>query len=290
MTTVLLVLVAALGQDPSEAPPTRRARPVRVGSDVRIILEETPKGEFEHDYYEQQFPVEFRSGSAAANSRVWYRTVCRPQDENPTPIFLTPASPPAIPISISGAFGAPHLSVTSTRTLTTIPGNTRSDPIISKPAVFGGNSGPDRVSSSDAPFLYGPDVDLIVAPDLASWDPARWMPDGTSLHFYARALFGSFEVFDTPTTLQLYGVGPRLSVPLLKSGSLELAVTASAGPAFLHTGIGDAVGFDGGIGLRLETFFTSAFSFVAALEANLYFSENVTAIGPVVNLGFNLSW
>jgi hypothetical protein len=97
-------------------------------------------------------------------------------------------------------------------------------------------------------------------------------------------------VFDTRTSLQLYSVGPRLAVSLVKSASLEFGLTVSAGPAFLHTGIGDAVGFDGGIGLRLEQFFTPGFSIVAAVEANLYFSQNVTAFGPVINLGINLSW
>jgi len=61
----------------------------------------------------------------------------------------------------------------------------------------------------------------------------------------------------------------------------------------LATGGGDttdAVGFDGAIGVRLEHFFTPAFSFLAAAEANLYFSETVTAFGPMFNLGFNVSW
>jgi hypothetical protein len=152
-------------------------------------------------------------------------------------------------------------------------------------SFFGGGGGAGKAASSDAPFLYGPDFDLLLVPDLAGW-----MPEDTSLRLFARALFGSLEVFDTPTSLQLYEVGPRLAVPLLKSGSLECAVTVSAGPAFLHTGIGDAVGFDGGIGLRFEAFFSPGFSFVAAVEANLYFSQNVSAFGPVFNLGLNLAW
>jgi hypothetical protein len=172
------------------------------------------------------------------------------------------------------------VTTTSGITTTTVNGRPRSDPIIStKPAIFGGGGGGSD-TNSDAPFLYGPDLDLVLAPDLA----------GASLRVFARALFGSFEVFDTPTTLQLYGIGPRLTVPLVKTGSLEAALVVSAGPAFLHTGIGDAVGFDGGVGVRLETFFSATASFVAAVEGNLYFSRNVSALGPVVNLGLNLSW
>jgi len=280
-----VVWLMATAQD-SEEP--RRARPVRVQNDVRIIIEETPKEEFEHDYYEQQLPVEVRSGTPSVSSGVWYRTICRPQEEDPRPIFLRPASPPSLPLSLTAGLSLPTFSVTTGRN-TILTGRPRNDPIITKPALFGGG-GSGTVTSSDLPLLYGPDFDLIVDGDLSTWNPTRWIPVQTSLHIYARALFGSFEVFDTPASLQLYSIGPRLSVPLAGSNSLQLAVTVSAGPAFLHTGIGDAVGFDGAIGVRLEHFFTPAFSFLAAAEANLYFSETVTAFGPMFNLGFNVSW
>jgi len=280
-----VVWLTALAQDPEEP---HRGRPVRVQNDVRILIEETPTEEFEHDYYEQQFPVEHRAGTRSVSSGVWYRTVCRPQEEDPRPIFLRPAPSPSLPLSLTAGISLPRLSVTAGRKMI-VGGRTRNDPIITKPAFFGGGAS-DTVTSSDLPLLYGPDFDLIVDSDLSAWAPARWLPAQTSLHFYARVLFGSFEVFDTPTSLQLYGIGPRLSIPLSRSNSLEFAVTASAGPAFLHTGIGDAVGFDGGIGVRLEHFFTPAFSFLVSAEANLYFSETVTAFGPMFNLGFNLSW
>jgi|SRR5262245_12361215 len=281
------VWLAALTQDPVDPPPNRRARPLRVHSDVRIIIEETPKEEYEFDFYEQQRPVEYRSGSSTLSSGIWYRTVCRPQQEDQTPIFIRPEPPPSIPLSLSATVTIPRFTVTTGGGF--IPGNTRKDPIITKPAIFGGG-GSDAVTSSDAPLLCGPDLDLIIASDLSTWSPTRWLPGQTSLRLYARALFGSIEVFDIPTSLQLYSVGPRLAIPLARSGSLEFDLTVSAGPAFLHTGIGDAVGFDGGIGLRLEHFFTRTFSFLAAAEANLYFSENVSSFGPAVNLGFNLSW
>jgi hypothetical protein len=280
-----VVWMMAWAQDPEEP---RRARSMRVQNDVRIIIEETPKEEFEHDYYEQQLPVEIRSGTPSVSSGVWYRTICRPQEDDSRPIFLRPPPTTTLPLSIAAGVSFPKLSVTAGRTFI-VGGRSRNDPIITKPALFGGG-GSDTVTSSDRPLLYGPDFDLIVDSDLSTWNPARWMPAQTSFHVYARVLFGSFEVFDTPASLQLYSIGPRLSVPLTRSDSLQLALTVSAGPAFLHTGIGDAVGFDGGIGVRLEHFFTPAFSFLAAAEANLYFSETVTAFGPMFNLGFNLSW
>jgi hypothetical protein len=284
----IVLSVAAAAQEPPAPPPRRRVR-----SQVTVVIEESPTGDYEHDYYEQPWPVELRSGAAGAESRVTFRSACRPQEEDRAPIFLPPPAVPRLPLSLSLAVGMPKLTVTSTSDVvtSTVGGRSRTDPIIStKPALFGGGGGSGSVTSSDAPFLYGPELDLVVASDLAAWTSTRWLPDGTSLRLYGRALFGTLEVFDTPTDLQLYGLGPRLSVPLLRASSFQGAVTVSAGPAFLRTGIGDALGFDGGIGLRVEQFFGPAFSLVGSVEANLYFSENVTAFGPVVNLGFNLSW
>ena len=275
---ILILSVLCLVQEPPE--PAARRRSVR--SEVRILIEESPEGDYEHEYYEQLRPVEHRAAAGTALSSLWYRTVCRPQEEDQRPIFAPAAPSTSLPLSLSVAVGAPRIRVTTTSGLstTTINGRPRNDPIIStKPAIFGGG-GAGSDTSSDAPFLYGPDVDLILAPDV----------EGTSLRIFARALFGSFEVFDTPTFLQLYGMGPRLTVPVLRTGSLEAAVIVSAGPAFLHTGIGNAVGFDGGVGFRLEQVLAPACSFVAAVEGNLYFSKNVSALGPVINLGLNLSW
>jgi hypothetical protein len=300
-TAAALVAAIVLGS-PAWAQDQRRARPVR--SEVRVIIEESPDGDYDHDYYEQLAPVEFRGGTPGLASSVWYRTVCRPQEEDRAPIYLPlrPPPPTTLPLTVSAAASVPRFRVTATpQQILTITGNPRVDPGTTtttttptpgpstKPALFGGAEEGSE-TSTDAPLLFGPDFDFIVASDVTAWSALRWLPEGTSLHLYARALFGSVEMFDTPTSLQLYGVGPRLTVPLAKAGSLELGLTVSAGPAFLHSALGDAVGFDGGIGVRLEHFFTPTVSFVAAVEAKLYFSDNVTSFGPVVNLGFNLAW
>ncbi len=281
---ILVLMMVCLVQEPQEPAPRRRS----VRSEVRVLIEEAPEGDYEHEYYEQTWPVEQRSVAGRASSSVWYRTVCRPQDEEDRrPIFAPALTSPTVPLSLSLAVGAPRISVTTTSgfSTTTVNGRPRNDPIISTKAALFGGGGAGSDTSSDAPFLYGPDLDLVLLSD-----PARWTPQGTSLRIFARALFGSFEVFETPTSLQLYGIGPRLTVPVVKTASLEAALVVSAGPAFLHTGIGDAVGFDGGVGIRLEQSFGATLSIVAALEGNLYFSKNVSALGPVVNLGVNLSW
>lgn len=297
-TAAALVAVVVLGS-PAWAQDQRRSRPVR--SEVRIVIEESPEGDYEHDHYEQVRPVEARTGVPGLASSVWYRTVCRPQEEDRVPVFMPPPpSSASLPLTVSGAVSLPQFRFSATaQQVSMITGNPRNDPgttttttappTSTKPMILGGGD-EDLESSSDAPILYGPDFDFILASDVTGWSPLRWLPEGTSLHLYARVLFGSVEMFDTPTSLQLYGIGPRLSIPLAKAGSLDLSLTASAGPAFLRSALGEAVGFDGGIGLRLEHFFTPTVSFIAAVEANLFSSENILAFGPVVNLGFNLVW
>ncbi|HZE99673.1 MAG TPA: hypothetical protein VE981_21890 [Planctomycetota bacterium] len=281
------LVLALLLQDAVEPPPPRRTRSVQ--SSVRIVIEENPKGDYDHDYYEQDWPVRHKTGTPALGSEIWYRTVCRPQEDDREPlVFTVPDQPPRV--TLSGVLSSPQFNVSVPKG-TIVPGRQRSDPIITKAGLFsGGSSDSTTTTESDSPFLYGTDLDYVLAPDVTGWSPTSWLPGETSFHLYGRALFGTLEVFDTKAALQLYSIGPRLGIPVARWGVVELDCTISAGPAFLHTDIGDAVGFDGGIGLRVSTFFTRSFSLIAEIEANLYASENVTAFGPVLNLGFNLSW
>jgi len=284
MMLTALVLATVLQEPPSAAPPRRK----QVTSSVRVFIEESPDGPFAHDYYEQAEPVLRRTGTPSLGSEVWFRTVCRPQeDDRSTMTFTVPEDPS--PVTFSVTLSNPTFTVNIPSSSTTT-GNPRKDPIIStKAGVFGGGTA-DSSDGKDAPFLVGSDLDYVAAPDVTIWTPTSWLPGGTSFHLYGRALFGSLEIADLSTDLQLYSIGPRLGFPIARWGSLELDCTISAGPAYLHTGIGDAIGFDGGIGLRVSQFFTRTFSFIAELEANYFRSGNVTAFGPVVNLGFNLSW
>lgn len=291
MSAVGALVLALLVQDPVEPAPTRPVRTVR--SSVRVFIEERPTGEYAHDYYEQPTPTQVRTGGARLSSDVWFRTLCRPQEDERQPtLFTVPEEQPQC--TLSGTLASLQFRV-DLPPASSVTGNTRRDPIIggtkpSKSGTFGGGGSDSPSDGNDVPFLYGTDLDYVAAPDLSLYGPTAWLPEQTSFHFYGRALFGTLQIADLRTDLQLYGIGPRLGLPLARWGGLELDATLSAGPAFLHTGVGDAVGFDGGVGLRISQFFTRSFSFIAELEANYFQSGNVRAYGPLVNLGFNLSW
>lgn len=286
-----LVLGLFVQEPPPEPAPTRPVRTLR--SSVRIVIEERPTGEYAHDYYEQPAPAQVRTGGTQLSSDVWYRTLCRPQEEERQPtLFTVPEQQPMVTLSGTLASLQFHVDIPPGSTVT---GNTRRDPIIggtkpSKTGVFGSSGSDSPSDGNDAPFLYGTDLDYVAVPDLTLYSPTAWLPAETSFHLYGRALFGTLQIADLSTDLQLYGIGPRLGLPIARWGALDVDCTVSAGPAFLHTGVGDAVGFDGGVGLRFSQFFTRSFTFIAELEANYFQSSNVRAYGPVVNLGFNLSW
>jgi hypothetical protein len=183
-------------------------------------------------------------------------------------------------------YATPTFTVTANPS-TVVTGNPRTDPIITKP---GFSAGSDGVEDSDHPPLYGPDFSFELKHDITGWRPVSWMPAPTSLSLYARALFGEFEVFDQDSDLELYSVGLRLSIHLLRARDFALAAHLSTGPAWLRTDIGDATGMDAAAGLRGELRIAGNLALVAGAELDAFFSENVLAWGPVFQFGLNLLW
>ena len=169
-----------------------------------------------------------------------------------------------------------------------VTGNPFNPPSPTKTGFFGSSDSDD--TDSDTTVLFGPEIDLPVKDDLSELGITSWLPGWTSLHLYARALFGSFEVFDVESDLQLLSFGPRVNVPLLRADWLEMSFSLSAGPAFLMTDIGDAVGFEAAAGLRLDLPITSGLSFTTGLGYGVFSAENVASRGPLLTLGLTLSW
>lgn len=164
------------------------------------------------------------------------------------------------------------------------------DPVVpTKPGAFGGTEDSDT-QDSDSGLLYGPDFDYLIEPDVTGWQPTSWLPRQTSFHLYARALLGDVELYGVDTDLQIYSIGPRLRVPLLAANPLRVGATLSAGPAYAHTDIGDAVGLEFGAGVRTELFVTRSFVFILAVGLDAFSSNDVFAWGPSLNFGINVGW
>ena len=177
-------------------------------------------------------------------------------------------------------------------------GNKRSDPDItkpgqrprSKPTILGGGSEAGYSDDSDSSVLYGPEFSVPIKEDLAEWDVTSWMPSGSSFGVRARLLFGEFEVFGRESDLELYSLGPTLGVPILAEREATVHAVLTAGPAFLRTDIGDALGVDVGASLESEIPITGNLGIVAGIGVNLFFAENVHTWGPAVNVGLSLAW
>jgi hypothetical protein len=138
---------------------------------------------------------------------------------------------------------------------------------------------------SDTPILSGPELDVVLLQDVASW-----LPESTSLHLLGRALFGKMELFDIDTDVQLYAIAAGLGVPIIDAGSFRLEGSLSAGPGFLKTDMGDAVGLSGATGLRVRQELTSNLSLFGVAEIEIFRAKQTSALGPAFNFGFNLAW
>jgi hypothetical protein len=157
---------------------------------------------------------------------------------------------------------------------------------------FLGGGGPGSVSDSGHPTLYGPSLDTPVKSDATEWDPIGILPEGTSLHLYFSALYGSVTLFDTSTSMQIYSVGPRLLIPLVgtEDGFFHLGVSLSVGPGYMTSGLGTATGVNTGGGFVTTYSLAKNMSLVLGLEATAFFSNGFFTWGPTPVIGLNVNF
>ena len=166
------------------------------------------------------------------------------------------------------------------------PGTKLQDPAAK--GILGGDS--DSSDDTDTPLLVGPEMAVPIKADVTDWGFFEWLPPSTSLSLYGHALFGEMEIFDSPVDVSLYGLGPRFGLPLVREPWLLIDGLVSAGPAFMHTDIGDTAGMDFSTGLGAQLNLAGTLSFMASAEFRGYFAPDVNAYGPSFNFGFNLGW
>jgi hypothetical protein len=203
---------------------------------------------------------------------------------------LAVSPPPRLTMTLGGGMRTWSVGADSSL-VTSLSGNSLNlGPVVpTKPGALGGTGDSDNEDSNTG-FLYGPDFDYLVEQDVTGWQPLSWLPKHSSFHLYARALLGDVELYGADTDLQIYSMGPRLRVPLFAANPLRVGATVSAGPAYAHTGIGDALGVEVGAGLRAELFATRSLVFIVALGLDAFTSNDAFAWGPSVNFGINVGW
>ncbi|HYF00721.1 MAG TPA: hypothetical protein VEJ18_17500 [Planctomycetota bacterium] len=184
--------------------------------------------------------------------------------------------------------GVPFVEETS---VLTIIGDTRTDPdpTVTRSLLSHPGSGGDLDDSDSGP-MSGPELTVPLARDLSEWRPTGWLPSGTELQLYGRMLLGDVEVFGVDSDLRIYSAGPRLLVPLAAASWVKVGATASVGPAWLDTDIGEALGLEMSAGLRAELPLVGSVSFVALGEVGLFATEDFRSLGPGLNVGLMVPW
>lgn len=261
-----------------------------ISTKINVFIAEEFDEEWEHENYQQAYPVihsvQHDGPQGRSTSRISYFTRCRFRPEDPEP-RLTPVTSPGLTTLFGGELSWRRLDV-ARKLFPVTTGFPRSDPPVTKSGLPEGYS--EGVRDSDRPLLCGPSLDLLLSRNVEAWEPARWLPESTALHLYARALFGRFEVYDVESSLEQYSVGLRLAVPLLEVSPFSLGAEVSSGPGFMRTDIGDAVGLESGVGIRALVSLFGGVSLRCSANASLFVSEDLYSWGPGAHVGFDIPW
>ena len=87
-----------------------------------------------------------------------------------------------------------------------------------------------------------------------------------------------------------FGGGLRFNLPFLSRETFHFDASVAAGPAYLKTGLGNALMFDGCVGLRAVKVLSAGINLVGSIEYQILQSKDTSASGPSFNLGLDLSW
>lgn len=286
--SMIMILIPAVQESGSirDDPPAAK----RVSTKINVFIAEEFAEEWEHENYQQAFPVvhsvRHDGPQGCSTGRISYFTCCRFRPEEPQPRLQPPASPDLTTL-FGGDLSWRRIDVAG-KLFPVTTGLPRSDPPVTKSGLSEGYSGGSR--DSDRPLLCGPSIDFLLSRDIRAWEPLGWLPDSTALRLYARVLFGRFEVYDVDSSLEQYSVGLRLTVPLLEMSPFSLGAEVSSGPGFMRTDIGDAVGLESGVGIQALSAIFGGISLRCTAGVSLFVSEDFYSWGPGAHVGFDIPW
>lgn len=200
---------------------------------------------------------------------------------------MDPAPSTPLPLSLTASWLIPKSKLSN---LTLVPGsssggsNTKTTPLRLLGSLGGGGGG-DSVSGSSSTPLIGPEVDLPLPSEATSW-----IPFDSMVQLYARVLVGGMEIDGEETSVQEYGVGVRLAVPLWKPVDLTLAPYVSLGLAYLDTEFGHVLGMDAALGIRMDYRLSHSLSLLLQLEIDTFWASDFTSWGPAGTAGLTIGF
>lgn len=133
--------------------------------------------------------------------------------------------------------------------------------------------------------MFGPEIDVPLPDSLVGW-----MPFEAHLDFYGSALFGSMTIAGESTSAQEYAGGLKLLVPIWKPTNFVLSPYIAAGPAYLKTGLGHALGMDLAVGLRGDYSISRSVVIFAQIELDTFWGQGVGAWAPAGTAGLSLGF
>ena len=290
-------------QDPALPPPPQsQIKKDRLRNHVKLhVIHLRRDEENPHPYWAMpmrmrlQDPWEGRDGTQFDNRfEYWHETIFGPQKKTTAELLFD--------VSLAG--GAMNIKGRTDvfRTPVPITGDPDTPPMPTKPGLGGspnqksskplilGTNSSDEETDSDSTFLVGPELTMPVKYDMTDWEMTGWLPRGSQLFIYGKALFGEVNLYGDDSDVALYGAGAGVRLPLIAERGFGLDGLVSAGPSYLDSDFGGAVGLDAAAGLGASVQLAGDLYLTGSAKLNVFTAENVWAWGPVFGLGLTLSW
>jgi hypothetical protein len=116
------------------------------------------------------------------------------------------------------------------------------------------------------------------------------MPFEAHLEVYAAALFGTMDIGGQTTSAEEVAGGLKLLVPVWKPTNFVLSPFIAAGPAYLHTDLGHAMGMDLAVGVRGDYSVSRHVMIFVQIELDTFWGSGVGAWAPAGTAGIALGF
>ena len=157
------------------------------------------------------------------------------------------------------------------------------------PLIFGGADSGEETDSGSA-FLIGPELSMPIKDDLSTVDGFGWLPEKSQAFGYGKFLFGEMDVYENDSNVYLFSAGVGVRMPIITESYFGLDGIVSAGPSYLDTDFGSALGLEAQAGVGTSIRLIADLFLTGSVGISVYASENIYSWGPTFNVGLSASW